>query len=162
MQDVAVFVFESGDDLRDGGEGIGRSAAVHAGVEVGLGAADFEFGVDHAAQADAEGGQAGGEEFGVGDEREVGLEIGGLGGDVVGNSLPSHFFFAFEEDADIERERFVGGEQGFEGFDLHPDLAFVVDGAAGVDIAVAFGGLEGRRESIRRWDRWAGRRSGRR
>ena len=59
-------------------EGIGRSAAVHAGVEIGFGAADFELGVDHAAQADAESGQAGREEFGVGDQREVGLEVGGL------------------------------------------------------------------------------------
>ena len=114
-QDVAVFVFEAGDDLREGDEGIGRRAAVHAGVEIGFGAADFEFGVDHAAQADAEGGQAGGEEFGIGDEREVSLEIGGLGGDVVGNSLPSHFFFAFKEDADIERERFVGRRAGIRG-----------------------------------------------
>ena len=62
----------------DRDEGVGRRAAVHAGVKIGFGAADFDLGVDHAAQADAEGGQAGREELGVGDKREVGLEIGGL------------------------------------------------------------------------------------
>ncbi len=129
-------------------EGIGRCAAVHAGVQIGVCAADFDLGVDHAAQADAERGKAGREELGVGDEREVGFEIGGLGGDVGGNSLPSHFFFAFEEDADVERQLAVVGEQRFESLDLRPDLALVVDGAAGVEIAVALGGLEGRREPL--------------
>ena len=35
--------------------------------------------------------------------------------------------------------------QRFDGFDFHPELAFVVDRAAGVEIVVALGGLEGRR-----------------
>ena len=106
-KDVAVVVFEPRDDLREGDEWIGGCAAVHAGVEIGLGAADFELGVDHAAQADAERGQAGCEQFSVGDEGEVCLEIRGFGGNVLGNSLPSHFFFAFEDDADVEGKSFV-------------------------------------------------------
>ena len=32
----------------------------------------------------------------------------------------------------------------FEGLDLHPELAFVVDRAARIDIVVALGGLERR------------------
>jgi hypothetical protein len=39
----------------------------------------------------------------------------------------------------------VGLEERFEGLHLHPELAFVVDGAAGIDVLVTFGGLEGRR-----------------
>ena len=34
--------------------------------------------------------------------------------------------------------------EGFEGFHFHPELAFVVDRAAGVEVVVALGGLEGR------------------
>ncbi len=144
-EDAAVGVFELGDDLAEGDERVGRGAAVHAGVEVGAGAAGFNLGVDHAAQADAEGGDAGGEHFGVGDEGDVGLELVGVLADEGGDAFSADLFFAFEEDADVDGElAVVGGEEGFEGFDVHPHLAFVVDGAAGVEVAVALGGLEGR------------------
>jgi hypothetical protein len=36
----------------------------------------------------------------------------------------------------------------FEGLELHPELAFVVDGAASVDIAVALGRLEWRADPL--------------
>ncbi len=77
-ENVAVFVFEFGDDLRQRDEGIGRRAAVHAGVQIGICAAHLELGVDHAAQADAKGRQAGREQLRVGDEREIGFEVGGF------------------------------------------------------------------------------------
>ena len=129
-------------------ERIGRRAAVHAGVQIGFCAAHFDLGVDHAAQADAKRGQAGRKELGVGDQGKVGLEVGGLRGNVVRNSLPSHLFFAFEQDADVERQRAVRGQQRLERLDLRDHLALVVDRAAGVEIAVALGGLEGRREPL--------------
>ncbi len=72
-EDGAFGVFELRDDVGDGDEGVGRGSAVHAAVEVGACAVDFDFGVDHAAEADAEGGQAGGEHVGVGDEGDVGF-----------------------------------------------------------------------------------------
>ena len=137
------------DDLAEGEEGVGGGAAVHAGVEVGAGAADFDLGVDHAAQADAEGGDAGGEHFGVGDEGDVGLELVGVLADEGGDAFAADFFFALEDDADVDGElAFVRGEEGFKGFDVHPDLALVVDGAAGVEIAVALGGLERGRDPL--------------
>ena len=75
---MAVLVFEFGDDLRQRDKRIGRRAAIHAGVQIGLCAAHFELGVDHAAQADAKRRQAGRKQLGVGDQREVGLQVGGL------------------------------------------------------------------------------------
>ena len=77
-QDVAVFVFELGQNLRQSNKRIGRGAAVHAGVQVGLCAAHFELGVDHAAQADAQRGQSRRKQLGIGDQRKVRLQIGGL------------------------------------------------------------------------------------
>jgi len=59
-EDVAVLVLEAGEHLRQGDEGIGRRATVHSRVQIGAGAAHLQLGVDHAAQADAEGRQAGG------------------------------------------------------------------------------------------------------
>ena len=40
-EDVAFLVLELGQHLRDGDEGIGGRAAVHAGVQIGFCAADF-------------------------------------------------------------------------------------------------------------------------
>ena len=92
-------------------EGIGRRAAVHAGVEVGVRAAGFDLGVDHAAQTDAEGGQIGREHFGVGDEGDIGFESVAVLADKGGDPLPANFLFAFDDDADVERQfAVVGGE----------------------------------------------------
>ncbi len=75
------------------------------------------------------------------------------------DSLPSHFFFAFEDDTHVKGQRLVGGEQRLERLDLRPNLTFVVDGAAGVEVAIAFRGLEGRRKPFVERDRRAERRS---
>ena len=64
------------------------------------------------------------------------------------NYLSSHFLIAFKQDADIQWERAVGGEQGFEGLDLRPYLPLVVSRSPCVEIAVALGGLEGGREPL--------------
>ncbi len=53
------------------------------------------------------------------------------------------FFFAFGDEADVDGECAALLEEGFEGLDVHPELALVVDGTAGVDVAVADCGLEG-------------------
>src|SRR5271165_137884 len=66
-QDFALGVLQLADDFDEGKERIGGCAAIHAGVQVGLGAPGFDFGVDQAAQADTERGKIGREEFGVAD-----------------------------------------------------------------------------------------------
>ena len=64
---------------------------------------------------------------------------------VFGDGFAADFFFAFENDFHVDGQLAAAGlHEGFEGFDFHPELAFVVDGAAGVDVVVALGGLEGR------------------
>jgi len=142
------FILEPGDDLADRDERIGRCAAINAGVQIGPGAAHFELGVDHAAQAHTKRGQPRRKELGVRDERKVGLEVGGLGGDVRFDRLASYFLFALEEDAHIEWQRAVGCQQRFQCLNLGHHLAFVVDRAARVDVAIALRGLEGRRKPL--------------
>ncbi len=73
-EDVAVAVFERGDDFGDGLQRVGSGAAVDAGVQIVIGAFDMQFGIDHAAQADADGGQLGREHFGVADDGGVGFQ----------------------------------------------------------------------------------------
>src|SRR5579875_2195887 len=145
-QNAAMNVLQLGDDMAERDEGVGRGAAVHAGVQIGPGSADFDFGVDHAAQADAEGGQFRGKELGVGDEREVRLEPLGIFLNECGDLLAADLFFALQQDANIDGQLAAGSSQeGFKSFDVHVHLALVINGAARVKIAVAFGGLKGRR-----------------
>ena len=144
-QDFALGVFHLADHLDQGEEGIRRSAAVHARVQIGLGAVGFDLGIDQAAQADAQSGKIGREEFGVADQREIGLQLGFLLANVFGDRLAADFFFAFEDDLHVDGQLAAAGlQERFEGFHFHPELAFVVDGAAGVDVVVALGGLKGR------------------
>jgi hypothetical protein len=118
-------------------------------VQILLCAANLKLGVDHAAQADAEGGQAIGKQLGIGDQGEVGLELGGLGSDKGRNSLSANFLFAFENDADVEGQlAIVGGKERLKSLDVGIDLALVVTAATGVEIAVALGGLKGRAEPL--------------
>ena len=66
--------------------------------------------------------------------------------DVFGDGFAANFFFAFEENAHIDRQLAIAGaEERFKCLHLHPQLALVVDGAARVDVLVALGGLKGRR-----------------
>ena len=60
-------------------DGIGRGAAVHAGMQIVVGALHEEFAIHHAAQADADGGQFGREHFGIADHRGIGLQARRLG-----------------------------------------------------------------------------------
>jgi len=113
-------------------------------VEIGAGSAGFDLGVDHAAQADAEGGKLGGEHLCVGNEGDVGFELVAVLADEGGDAFAADLFLAFEDDADVDGEfAVVCGEEALEGFDVHPHLALVVNGSAGVEVFVALGGLEG-------------------
>ena len=125
---------------------VGRRAAVHAGVQVGGRALRLDLGIHQAAQADAQRGQVGREQFGVGDQREVRLQLVLVLADVVGNGLAADFLFAFQDDAHVDRQLAVAGfHQRLEGLQLHPELAFVVHRAASIDVVVALGGLKRRR-----------------
>ncbi len=104
----------------------------------------FDFHIDQAAQSYAEGGKPFGVKRGVGNERDVGLQLGRIFCDITGDGSAADFLFAFDQELEIHRERAVYRAQGLDGLDVHVHLAFVVGGSAGVDVAVAHGGLEGR------------------
>jgi hypothetical protein len=114
-------------------------------VQVRSRALRLDLGVNKAAQADAKSRKVGSEKFGIADEGEIGFQAIAVFADELRDGFTADFFFAFKDDADIQREFAVAAlEEGLEGLDLHPELAFVVYGAAGVNVAVALGGLEGR------------------
>ena len=107
------------------------------------GALDKEFAVDDAAKSDADGGQARREHFRVADEGGVGLQVRRFGGNELFDEFAADLFFAFQQHADVDGQLSVFGHELGEGLDLDPDLPFVVDGAAGIDVFIANGRLEG-------------------
>src|SRR3974390_732581 len=150
-EDVTVGVFQLTEDLDETEDRVRSGATVHAGVQIDLGAFGFDLGVEQAAQADAERGNVGRKQLGVGDQGEVGLQLlfAGVGLHVVLDAFAADFFFALDEHADVDGQLAVAGlKQGFEGLELHPELAFVVNGAAGVDVVVALSGFEGRGDPL--------------
>ena len=75
------------------------------------------------------------------------LSVGLMRSDEIREMIRADFFFAFDQDRQIHGKTGVG-LPGEDRFDVGPDLAFVVDGPAGVDGVVADGGLERRREPL--------------
>ena len=113
-------------------------------MQIGLGAVGFDFGIDQAAQADTERGEVGSEEFGVTDQREIGLQLGLLLADILGDGFATDLFFAFEDNFHVDRQFAVTRlHERFEGLHFHPELAFVVDCASRVNVVIALRRLEG-------------------
>ena len=70
-EDLAVGVLQLAQDFDQTEDSVGCGPAVHARVKIDFRSAGFDFGVEQAAKSDAECGDFGREEFGVGDQREV-------------------------------------------------------------------------------------------
>ena len=67
--------------------------------------------------------------------------------------LAADFFFAFDQEFELHRQPAERFEPGLGAFDMREHLAFVVGGAAGIDVAVAASRLERRRNPFGRADR---------
>ena len=93
-------------------------------------------------------GRPGAKKLGIADQGKIRLEVGRFGSDIFGNSLSADFFVAFEDDANIQRQRARGSHQRLQRLDLRPHLALVVTGAAAIEVAVALCWLEGRRKPL--------------
>ena len=116
-------------------------------MEVALGSGGFDFGVDEAAQTDAECWDSLGVKGSVGHQRDVGFELARIVFDVLGDRLAANFLFAFNQELDVQRElAVVDRAQGFNGLDVHVELALVVGRAACIEVALAFSWLERRRK----------------
>src|SRR5579859_4135597 len=142
-RDVAVGAFELGEDERKGMNGIWADAAVLAGVQIVLRAIGVDLGVDDAAQAVDEGGHTRRRHAGIGDEGDVAGELLGVVLDVRLNGFAAGLFFTLDEHTDVDGKSAVAGaHERFEGLDDAVHLAFIVYGAARVDIVVAHSWLK--------------------
>ena len=147
-EDAAVGVVEAGDEFGEDGIGVGDAAAEDAAVEVDGGAVDGEFDAGDAAEPVGEGGNAFGDHAGVGDGDDVAGEVGAVGVEERLEGGAADFFFAFEEEGEVEGEVAVLGEGGGDAGDVGEELAFIVGAAAGVDSAVLDAWFEGRGDPL--------------
>src|SRR5690606_34597280 len=125
-----------GDDFGEGVGGVGDGSAKDAAVEVLAGAAEGHFAGDDAPQAVGDGGNTGGVLGGVADHDDVAGETLAIGVEKPVEVVAADFFFAFDDEFDVDRQPAVGLEPSLDRFDVRIHLPFVVGRAAGVDVAV--------------------------
>ena len=122
---------------------IGRDAAEDAGVQVAFGALGDDLGVEDAAQAVDDRGDAGRGHAGIGDENGVAGQLLGMLAHVLLDGRAASLFLALEQDFDVDRQRSVGAHERFQRLDEREHLPLVVHRAARIEVAVAHLRLEG-------------------
>jgi len=110
------------------------------------GPSGFHLHIDQSAQADAQRRNALGEKLGIGNQRDIRLQLLGIFSHVFGNGFAAHLLLAFHQKLHVDGQRAVYGAQRLDGFHVHVHLAFIVRRTASVNIAVAHFRLEGRAE----------------
>ena len=114
-------------------------------MQIAHGSARFDFHVDQSAEADVQGGKAGRVHLGIGNECDVGLQFCRIRGHVFRYRQTADFFFALDEELDIDGHAAVDRFDGFHRLDVGKHLALVVSRSARIEISVALGRFEGRR-----------------
>ncbi len=131
-------------------------------MQVALRAAQIDLEVDEPAQPVADRRDAAVEHRRVGDDDDVGGELGFVVADEVVEVRGADFLLALEDDLHVHRQPAVLLQVRLDRLEVHEDLALVVGRAARVELAVANRRLERRGFPQTRADRPAARRSGRR
>ena len=123
-------------------------------MQVAVGAGQAKFAIGDAAQAVGDGGHAGGELPAVADDHAIAREPIGVFFEELFEPHAADLLFALDQELQVQRQTALDGDPGLDAFQMGEQLAFVVGGAAGVELAVAAGGLErGRRPFFQRLDR---------
>ena len=114
-------------------------------MQVGAAPAKIELEVDETAKPITNRRDAAREHPRIGDDDDVGAELGFVGADEVVEVDAPDFFLPFENELDVDRQPAVLFQVRFDRLEVHEDLTLVVGRPARVDLAVADGRLEGRR-----------------
>ena len=149
-----MVVGQLGQHLGQGVDGIGDRSAKRAGVQVAVGAGDAKLAVGDAAQAVGDGRHSGGELAAVADDHAIAREPVGVFFEEFLQRHAADLLFALDQELEVQRQAAFDGDPGLDALQVREQLALVVGGAAGVEFAVAAGGLErGRRPFLQRLDR---------
>ena len=158
IRHAAVARQDPGECLVQRVDRVQRRVAVHPGVEVALAGLDAQVEGGEPAGRDRERRQRARLHAAVEDHAGVGAALVLL--EELDDRLAADLLLAVRDEADVDRERSVGGEQAGR-VQQHPELALVVRDAARVEPLVADRRLERIRLPERRAAPAAARRSGR-
>src|SRR5258708_30195216 len=99
-------------------------------MQIAGGTGQFDLVVIQSAQTVGDGGHALGEHGSVGDDQRVGFEFFFVFLDVIPEADAANFFFALDQNFDVDGKFAVHILQRFERFQMNVHLALVVGGAA--------------------------------
>ncbi len=111
-----ILVVQFGKELGQDGERIGDGAAVDAGVQIAGRSSQFNLVVIESAQSVGDGGHALGEHGGIGNDQRVGFEFFLVFLYIIPKADAAHFFFALDQNFDVDGKFAVDLLQGFERF----------------------------------------------
>ena len=141
-QDVAGWIFEVGEDLRERLGGVGRDAAEVAGVEIGAGRFDPELEVDQAAERVGDRGEPLCHHRRVTDDAVVGFEPVLVGAHEFLEIRAADFFFAFGDHLKVQRQLAGRAQPGMDRLPVERDLPLVIGCSAPEEQAVLLARLE--------------------
>ena len=87
--------------------GLGAAPPYRPECRSRAGPGSFHFHVDQAAQADAQRRNAVGEKLGIGNQRDIGLQLFGILGHVLGDGFAADFLLAFDQKLHVDGQRAV-------------------------------------------------------
>src|SRR5256886_2351616 len=125
-QDVAGWIFEVDQDLRQRLGGVGRDAAEVAGVEIGVGRLDPELEVDHAAERVGDRGESLCHHRRVADDAVVRLEPIAVGAHERLEIRAPDLFFAFGDHLEVDGQLPGRAKPGVNRLPVERDLPFVI------------------------------------
>ena len=134
--DAALVVVQSGDDVAEGEHGIVNRAAKRSGVEFVWRPEDLDLSPQAPTLGIADRGAVGGQHARIGDHGGIGAERMFVSGDEGVQVGAADLFFSFEDAFHIHGQGATGLQVGFEGLDVGEELAFVIGGAAAMEIVV--------------------------
>ena len=138
-----IVVVELGEEFRKNGQRIGDGTAIDAGVQIAHRAGELDLIVVEAPETVGDGRHALAEHGGIGNEERVGRQLFLVVLDVIPKADTANLLFAFDEHLDVDGEFSVQLMKRFKGFQVDVHLAFVVGGAAAIEITIARLRLEG-------------------
>ena len=158
QRDAAIGVVQAGQHVGQHMQRVARGAAIHARMQVAIGAGDGDFLADQTAQRHRDRRMAAAPHVGVADKRQIGGQLLRIGGHERRQVGAARFLLAFEQHGDARRQLAGHRLPGADRLDEGHQLALVVGGAARRDhldaVALDDLRLEGRRfPEIERIDR---------
>ena len=136
----AVGVMQAGKDAGQDVDGVLRQTAIHAGMQVAAGGAEGQLLAQQPAQHGDDGRGAALKQAGVADQRDLGLQFGGIGLQERDQGRRAGFLLALQKDRQLAGQGAVDGLPGAAGFEKGHQLALVIGGATGAQDA-AFRGI---------------------